>query len=70
LNLGKSLEMRYFKMRQYLQGPRLWVTDERARQNAIKNYQRYLELAGPYGDVAREGIARLKSVDNRPVSPR
>jgi tetratricopeptide (TPR) repeat protein len=67
LNLGKSLEMRYFKLRRYLQAPRLWVTDERDREGALKNYEHYVAAGGPYAAQAREGNSRLKAVGNRPI---
>ncbi len=66
-NLAKSLELRYFKRRRYLAGPRLWVTDEPDRQNATMYYNRYIQMNGPYTDLASEGLARLRAVDNRPV---
>ena len=62
LNLGKSLELHYFKKRQYLAGPRLWVSDEHARQDAISSYERYLALGGPYGD---RGARRDRASEDR-----
>ena len=67
LNLGKALEMRYFRKRRYLRGSMLWVTNERDRGDALSNYQKYLQSNGPYADIAREGIARLQAVNNKPI---
>jgi tetratricopeptide (TPR) repeat protein len=70
LNLGKSLEMRYFKNRRYLSGPRLWVSDENIRRDAIKSYEQYLALGGPYADQASESLTNLRTLGNKPVLPR
>ena len=62
-NLAKALEMRYFGKRRHLEmmGWATGAAEERDRQNALTTYQRYLDIGGQYGDLAREGIARLKS---------
>jgi hypothetical protein len=67
LNLAKALEMQYFQKRRNLQLLN-WgsgANEERERQEAIKVYQQYLGTAGPYGDLAREGIARLTAAAPR-----
>jgi tetratricopeptide (TPR) repeat protein len=62
-NLAKALEMRYLEKRRHLEmmGWATGAAEERDRQNALTTYQRYLDLGGSYGDLAREGIERLKS---------
>jgi tetratricopeptide (TPR) repeat protein len=62
-NLGKALEMRYFEKRRHLEmmGWNTGAAEERDRQKALNTYQRYLDIGGSYGDLAREGIARLKA---------
>jgi tetratricopeptide (TPR) repeat protein len=69
LNLAKTLELRYFQKRRNLTMLRWRPGDaeEKERQDAIKAYERYLATGGPYGDLAREGIERLK---NAPVPAR
>jgi tetratricopeptide (TPR) repeat protein len=59
-NLGKALELRYFRSRRYVQQLRAWVANDRDRDASIANYQRYLEMGGPYADAARSGLERLK----------
>ena len=63
LNLAKVLEIRYFQKRRNLAllGWRSGANEEKQRQNAIKAYERYLAVGGPYADLAREGIERLKN---------
>ena len=62
-NFAKAHEMRYFQKRQHLEmmGWATGAAEERDRQNALATYQRYLDLGGAYGDLAREGIARLNA---------
>jgi hypothetical protein len=67
LNLGKALEMQYFQKRHNLQLLN-WgsgANEERERLEAIKVYDQYLATGGPYGDLAREGIARLQAAAPR-----
>jgi VWFA-related protein len=61
-NLGKALELRYFRTRRYVQQFRRWVSNESDRADAAQNYERYIELGGVYSDAAREGLVRLKWV--------
>jgi tetratricopeptide (TPR) repeat protein len=62
-NLAKALEMRYFEKRRHLEmmGWATGAAEERDRQKALTTYRQYLELGGPYGDLAREGMARLNA---------
>jgi tetratricopeptide (TPR) repeat protein len=67
LNLGKALELQYFQKRHNL---RLlnWgsgANEERERLEAITVYEQYLATGGPYGDLAKEGIARLTAAAPR-----
>jgi tetratricopeptide (TPR) repeat protein len=67
LNLGKALEMQYFQKRHNLQLLN-WgsgANEERERLEAIKVYDQYLATGGPYGDLAKEGIARLQAAAPR-----
>jgi len=61
-NLGKALELRYFRTRRYVQQFRRWMSNESDRADAAQNYERYIELGGAYSDAAREGLVRLKWV--------
>jgi hypothetical protein len=67
LNLAKALEMQYFQKRHNLQLLN-WgsgANEERERLEAIKVYEHYLSTGAPYGDLAREGIARLQAAAPR-----
>jgi tetratricopeptide (TPR) repeat protein len=67
LNLAKALEMEYFQKRHNLQLLK-WGSggnEERERLEAIKVYEQYLSTGAPYGDLAREGIARLQAAAPR-----
>ena len=67
LNLAKALEMQYFQKRRNLQLLN-WgsgANEERERLEAIKVYNQYLATGAPYGDLAREGIARLQAAAPR-----
>jgi VWFA-related protein len=61
-NLGKALELRYFRTRRYVQQFRRWVSNESDRTDAAQNYEHYIALGGVYSDAAREGLVRLKWV--------
>jgi VWFA-related protein len=61
-NLGKALELRYFRTRRYVQQFRRWVSNESDRTDAAQNYEHYISLGGVYSDAAREGLVRLKWV--------
>lgn len=57
-NLAKTLELRY---RRYVAQARSHtrVLNTRDLDEAIANYQRYLDIGGPLADSAREGLERL-----------
>lgn len=58
-NLGKALELRYFRSRHYVKQLGKWMANDSDRTNAVDNYQRYIEMSGPYTDAARAGLTRL-----------
>jgi TolA-binding protein len=62
-NLAKALEMRYFQKRRHLDmlGWATGAAEERDRQSAMSTYQQYIDIGGSYGDLAREGIVRLRN---------
>jgi VWFA-related protein len=61
-NLAKTLELRYRKSRHYIKQMGRWIGNEHDRATAIDNYERYLEIGGPFEDPAREGLSRLSWV--------
>ena len=67
LNLAKALEMLYMRKRRdsELSGWMMGEADGRLYQEALATYRQYLATNGPYGDLAREGIARLENVAPR-----
>lgn len=64
-NLGKALELRFFRSRRYVQQLHQWISNDRDRNAAIENYQRYVDLGGAYADAARAGLERLKWVPGK-----
>jgi hypothetical protein len=52
--------MRYVRSRRYVPTTGGWVGNAGDRRDAIANYQRYLEIGGPFEQSAREGLARLE----------
>jgi tetratricopeptide (TPR) repeat protein len=61
LNLAHALELRYVKQVHYIRELKKYLWNERDRDGAIKNYEHYLDLGGPYADRAREGLERVKT---------
>lgn len=61
-NLGKAMELRYYRSRHYVQQLRTWVANDNDRARAMENYERYLNIGGPYADAARAGLTRLNWV--------
>jgi tetratricopeptide (TPR) repeat protein len=59
-NLAKALELRYNRSRRYVQQTRTWFVSGADRDAAIENYERYLQIGGPFADSAREGLTRLQ----------
>jgi VWFA-related protein len=58
-NLGKAMELRYYRSRRYVSALRKWVSNEKDRAAAIANYERHVSLGGAYADSARAGMRRL-----------
>jgi hypothetical protein len=58
-NLGRAYHIRYFKSHRYNALLKKWTGNDRDRELASANFQRYLELGGPYEQQAREAIAAL-----------
>ena len=65
-NLGKVLELRYYRSRHYVAQLRKWVSNDKDLTAAIANYQRHLQLGGAYADSARAGLRRLNWVPTEP----
>jgi VWFA-related protein len=65
-NLGKVLELRYYRSRHYVTQLRKWVSNDKDLTAAIANYQRHLQLGGAYADSARAGLRRLTWVPTEP----
>jgi len=59
-NLGRTYELRYFKMRRYSQTEGRWLSNPSDVKNAIECYDRYVKLGGPYENQAREAIQNLQ----------
>jgi VWFA-related protein len=59
-NLGRAHEMRYARSRRYMPTTGGWIGGGDDRRNAIANYQKYVELGGPFEHSAKEGLARLE----------
>jgi tetratricopeptide (TPR) repeat protein len=59
-NLGRAHEMRYARARRYIPTTGGYVGGGDDRRNAIANYQKYVELGGPFEQSAKEGLARLE----------
>jgi tetratricopeptide (TPR) repeat protein len=58
-NLGRAYQMRYLKSVRYVATVRRWVGNERDRDRAAEQFERYLAIGGPYEQQAREAIASL-----------
>ncbi len=61
-NLGRTYELRYYKMRRFSDAMARWLDNPADLSKAIENYQAYLKIGGPYADDARAAIERLKWV--------
>jgi VWFA-related protein len=59
-NLARAYQMRLAKSQHYDAHMERWVGGEEDRRRAIANFQKYLELGGPYENQAREAIAALQ----------
>jgi VWFA-related protein len=59
-NLGRTYELRYFKMRRYSESEARWLANPADIKNAIAGYEQYLRIGGPYETQAREAIQKLQ----------
>jgi VWFA-related protein len=59
-NLGRTYELRYFKMRRYLQNEARWLANAADIQSAIASYEEYVKRGGPYDTQAREAAQKLQ----------
>jgi len=59
-NLGRTYELRYYKMRRYSQGEARWLSNLADIKNAIASYEQYAKRGGPYEQRAREAIQNLQ----------
>lgn len=62
LNLARTYELRYYKMRRYSRIDGRWIDNPDDLKRAIDSYEMYLKLGGPYEDEARAAVERLRWV--------
>lgn len=60
LNLARTYELRYFKMRRYLKNESRWVANADDLQHAVAAYEEYVKRGGPYADEARRALEKLR----------
>jgi VWFA-related protein len=58
-NLARTLQMRMAKFQRYDPQTQKWVGGNEDRRRARENFQKYLELGGPYEQQVREALASL-----------
>jgi tetratricopeptide (TPR) repeat protein len=58
-NLARTQQMRLLKSQRYDPQMQKWIGGDEDRRRAIANFQKYLQLGGPYERQAREGLAAL-----------
>ena len=61
LNLAAALDLKYTSQRRYNADAKRYLGNDRDRDEAIRTYERYIALGGPYVDQARQAIERLKA---------
>jgi VWFA-related protein len=59
-NLARAYEMRYARTRRYVSSQRRWTSNEDDRRRAAANYERYVQMGGPYEQAARDALRRLE----------
>jgi VWFA-related protein len=59
-NLGRTYELRYFKMRRYSPVEGRWLANPADVKNAVASYEQYLKLGGPFEQQAREALQNLQ----------
>jgi tetratricopeptide (TPR) repeat protein len=60
LNLARTYELRYYRMRRYSKIDGRWIDNPDDLKRAIDSYERYVKLGGPYENEARAAIERLR----------
>lgn len=60
LNLARAYELRFARGQRYVSSQRRWVAPDEDRRKARENYERCMQLGGPYAKQAAEAIARLE----------
>ena len=58
-NLARAHQMRLMKSQRYDRQMEKWIGGDEDRRRATANFQKYLELGGPYEQQAREALASL-----------
>jgi VWFA-related protein len=58
-NLARTCQMRLLKSQRYDQQMQKWIGGDEDRRRAIANFQKYLQLGGPYERQAREALTAL-----------
>ena len=58
-NLARTHQMRLLKSQRYDRQREAWVGGDEDRRHAIANFNKYLELGGPYEKQARDALASL-----------
>jgi tetratricopeptide (TPR) repeat protein len=58
-NLARAYHMRYFKSHRYNAILNKWTGNDRDREMATTNFQKYIEMGGPYVQQARDALSTL-----------
>ena len=58
-NLARAHQMRLLKSQRYDRQMERWIGGDEDRRRAIANFEKYLQLGGPYDRQAREALASL-----------
>jgi tetratricopeptide (TPR) repeat protein len=58
-NLGRAHQMRLVKRQRYNRQAQRWMGGEEDRTRAVANFQKYVELGGPYVQQAKDALAML-----------
>jgi len=59
-NLGRTYELRYYKMRRFSATAARWFDNPADAKKALESYEAYLKIGGPYEDEARTAVGRLQ----------
>jgi tetratricopeptide (TPR) repeat protein len=58
-NLARTHQMRLLKSQRYDRQMQKWVGGDEDRRRAVANFEKYLQLGGPYAPQAQEALASL-----------